>query len=82
MKIIIDDNNKPQIKMFGGPLDGITVPADSYFEDGDILAVDTIEHSKADATWSPESIYVYTGGRLVYNAAITKKRREIVAKGE
>lgn len=66
---------KRTILMVGGPLDGQRVPDTGDFREGDIEAVDTRDRTKQGAQWSKESVYRVTGGRLVYDSALTRKRR-------
>lgn len=66
-------------KCIGGPFDGIDMPEPhaGYFREGDIEAI--------DGKWidsgivNDECIYVVRHGKLVYDPAGTKKRRQVIA---
>lgn len=73
------ESARPLVSLVGGPLDGIEVPNDGYFEEGDIEAVNTLAFCIPGSQWSPESVYRMTGGKLVYDQAATAERAKIVA---
>lgn len=68
--------------MLGGPLDGIEVPNDGYFKEGDIEAANTLEYVKPGAEWSAERVYRVKKGKLVYDPEATKERNRLTAAGE
>lgn len=69
------------IAFVGGPLDGTSVPnVPGYFREGDFEAVDTLSLMTTNAEWSAESVYQMRGGKLVYDAAATRRRAAVVAR--
>lgn len=65
------------IRLIGGPFDGIEVPNDGYFQEGDVEAVNTLEYCKPGSQWSAESVYRVKNGKLIYDSEATKKLASI-----
>jgi hypothetical protein len=63
------------IQVVGGPLDGQELPNnDSYYKEGELADLNTIQLCRPDLPWRKESVYRVTGGKLVYDEALTLAR--------